>query len=182
MPREAFSHVPVSARYRGQLIDARDDVALKDALAGWDGKSAPDIETIYDHYAQEPSFITSLVSLMRQPKLQDGATWLLKRYLEEEGELSGQTIASIYATLPYTVNWQAKLHLLQCIGFMPVRSSRKVPVESFVRRCLMDENKFVRAWAYSGFYELAMQYPEYHREMRQFFCHGRTGRAGISPG
>jgi len=39
-------------------------------------------------------------------------------------------------------------------------------VEIFLRVCLLDNNKFVRAWAYKGFYELAVQYP---KETRQFF-------------
>ena len=39
----------------------------------------------------------------------------------------------------------------------------------FLRNCLVDNNKFVRAWAYNGFYELAVQYPEYEKETKQFF-------------
>ncbi len=38
-----------------------------------------------------------------------------------------------------------------------------------MRKCLEDDNKFVRAWAYNGFYELAKQYPEYRTEAGQLF-------------
>jgi hypothetical protein len=40
----------------------------------------------------------------------------------------------------------------------------------FLRTCLADENKFVRAWAYNGFYLLSQQYPEYQQETEQFFA------------
>jgi len=33
----------------------------------------------------------------------------------------------------------------------------------------MSENKFVRSWAYNGFYGLSRQYPEYIQETKQFF-------------
>jgi hypothetical protein len=42
-------------------------------------------------------------------------------------------------------------------------------LERFVRIKLSDPNKFVRAWAYKGFYELAKAFPEYQTEASQFF-------------
>lgn len=38
----------------------------------------------------------------------------------------------------------------------------------FLRNCLISDNKFVRAWAYNGFYELALQYPAYKTEVKKF--------------
>jgi len=42
-------------------------------------------------------------------------------------------------------------------------------VEAFLKKCLVDDNKFIRAWAYNGFYELSVQYPEHKDETKQFF-------------
>ena len=47
--------------------------------------------------------------------------------------------------------------------------THKKNVETFLRECLVNDTKFVRAWAYSGLYELAFQYPEYKEEAKQLF-------------
>ncbi len=65
--------------------------------------------------------------------------------------------------------WESKLHILQSFPFMPIPHSEKKKVEVFLRKCLVENNKFVRVWAYNGFYELAVQFPEYINETKQFF-------------
>ncbi|MEW8322573.1 MAG: hypothetical protein AB2606_07985 [Candidatus Thiodiazotropha taylori] len=42
-------------------------------------------------------------------------------------------------------------------------------VSAFLRECLTSSNKFVRAWSYNGFYELAIQHPQYQQETKVFF-------------
>ena len=42
-------------------------------------------------------------------------------------------------------------------------------VENFVRICLKESNKFVRAWAYNGMYELTKYMPELQPEVL-FLC------------
>jgi len=42
-------------------------------------------------------------------------------------------------------------------------------LDSFVRKCLKSEVKFVRAWAYQGFFELTKYIPEYKNEC-QLLC------------
>ena len=66
-------------------------------------------------------------------------------------------------------HWESRLHVLQSIPYMPIPGTHKKKVETFLRECLVDDVKFVKAWAYSGFYELAVQYPEYQDEAEQFF-------------
>ena len=48
--------------------------------------------------------------------------------------------------------------MLQCV-VIPKGSERNIVW--FLERNLHDENKFLRAWSYSGFYELARQHAEY---------------------
>ncbi len=43
-----------------------------------------------------------------------------------------------------------------------VPESARSAVENYLRQALTHNNKFVRAWAYNGFYQLARQ----HRELR----------------
>ena len=66
-------------------------------------------------------------------------------------------------------HWETKLHILQSIPFMPIEITERKKVDAFLRETLTDPNKFVRAWSYNGFYELAMQHSEYLNETKQFF-------------
>ncbi len=144
-------------------------MAIKRAIAQWDGKSVNDIGDIYHCYHDDPLFVPTIIDLLANVSLQKGATWLLKRHLENKNRLTDAEIAEIYDRLKIMAQLESRLHILQCLPFIPVMKSRKKKVESFLRACLLDNNKFVRAWAYNGFYELAVQYPEYKKETRQFF-------------
>ena len=129
-------------------------------IAAWDGKSAEDIGGIYERHRTAPSFVETIVQLARQPAHQNGGTWLLKRHLEDGARLDTKSTIDAYRAAPSLERWEPKLHLLQCIPYMPIPPSCKPQVEAFLRLCLTDEAKFVRAWAYWGFYELALQFPE----------------------
>lgn len=54
---------------------------IEDEILDWDGKSASDIDEIYNRYNNEGSFASNLIELARRPGLQIGATWLIKRHL-----------------------------------------------------------------------------------------------------
>ncbi len=138
-------------------------------LTNWDGKSADDIDAIYSRHRDDASFAFRIVDLCQQAELQKGATWLLKRHFEAGGALQANEIACIYRCLPGLEHWETKLHVLQCIPFMPIAEAEKKQVEAFLRNCLIDDNKYIRAWAYNGFYEISRQYPEYKKETKQFF-------------
>ncbi len=138
-------------------------------IAEWDGKSAYGIAEIFDRHHQDGSFVSGLIKLVGNSSSQKGATWLLKRYLESKGKISSIEVNGIFGALADLEGWESKLHILQCLPFLGIGKSNKIEVESFLRDCLTGSNKFVRAWAYNGFYELAVQYPEYEKEAKQFF-------------
>lgn len=142
-------------------------MSLRAELQSWDGKSIDTGQAIYQRYGGQSSFVTELIELLHHNALQAGATWLLKRHLESDNKLTPGDISALYRVLPKLVDWPAKLHVLQSIPFMPIGKNEKKMVEKFVCECLADRNKFVRAWAYQGFYELSVQHPEYLQEAEQ---------------
>jgi len=144
-------------------------MSIKNEILVWNGKSVDDIESMYSRYHQQSGFVSDLVSYMHQKKLQKGTTWLLKKYLESGGYIEPKEVKEIYGLLTELVCWESKLHVLQSIPFMPIPKIEKKKVESFLRECLIDNNKFVRAWAYNGFNELSVQYNEYRKETEEFF-------------
>lgn len=152
-------------------------MSFKQEIASWDGKSASDIGAIYNRHGDDDTFVLKLIEFSLQTDLQKGATWLLKRYLESDRKLTVSETAALFKRLPELEQWEAKLHVLQCIPYMPIQASEKKNVEAFLRRCLVENNKFVRAWAYNGFYEISRQYPEYKKETKKLFEMAMKGEA-----
>ncbi|VAW38819.1 hypothetical protein MNBD_CHLOROFLEXI01-4687, partial [hydrothermal vent metagenome] len=109
------------------------------------------------------------LTCLETPTLQKGATWLLKKHCESRGEVEENQTVKTYTLLPKYEHWETKLHILQIMPYFPIPSSAKNEVVLFLRHCLEQSQKFVRAWSYNGFYELAYQYPEYQDEAKQLF-------------
>ncbi|MCP3667721.1 MAG: hypothetical protein GY696_35390 [Gammaproteobacteria bacterium] len=141
---------------------------LEAEINGWDGKDARIISVIYKAHHNDTDFLAEILRLLKRDEhLQKGASWLLKQYLEKGGAIVQEDIDRIYQLLPDLERWESKLQLLQSIPHLPISEQSLISVESFLRYALSDENKFIRAWAYNGFYLLSCQYPKYRHEAEQ---------------
>ncbi|WP_432797913.1 hypothetical protein [Poriferisphaera sp. WC338] len=140
---------------------------IEDAIQGWDGKSIEVIEGVYTRFAKEKNFTGILIDLLDHSVLQNGVTWLIKKYLEDGKALSDEQTSAYYRAAMRLSHWESKLHLLQSMEKLPIGQSEHEEVADFLRLCLMESNKFVRAWAYSGFVVLAKQHAEYDAEAKQ---------------
>lgn len=144
-------------------------MSLEQEIVSWDGKSSSEIDAIYTRHCEEDSFASKMIELSQKLDLQKGTTWLLKRHLEDGQKLEAKKCAALFKLLPKLEHWESKLHILQCLPYMKIGRAEVKNVEAFLRKCLTDNNKFVRAWAYNGFYEVSLQYLEYKEETKQFF-------------
>lgn len=142
---------------------------LRSGIQNWDGKSTDVVIGIYEDNHDDPQFINTLLSFCQSVDCQVAATWLLKHWIDNGNLFSTKQSAQICRLLPALQSWEGKLHLLQCFAHLKISSDNLKKVEHFVRDCLQHKNKFVRAWAYNGFYELAKQYPHFQDEAKQFF-------------
>lgn len=143
-------------------------MSLRDSVAVWDGKSAQLMEQLYLTHADDDDLPETMVRHLADTEVQRGMSWLLKRHLETARQSLPEALAQqILQELPTLQDWQSKLHILQCLAQIPVGRAEAARLERFLRECLLETNKFVRAWAYNGFYLLAMQHGEYEAEARQ---------------
>lgn len=138
-------------------------------ITSWDGKSAADIKAIYDAHNEDNNFSDTIIALSFTQACEKGATWLLKAWLEAGNTLEQPQIAIIYRSLDRLECWESKLHVLQSIPYMSIADAESSKVYHFLRPLLTDRNKFVRAWAYNGFYELSRQHSKYINETKQYF-------------
>lgn len=144
-------------------------------VKGWNGKDIDFLETTYAHYSADDGFHGDLLeSLALTDRHQSAASWLLRRSLQRGFKPTPENASSIYLALAGCSSWQAQLNLLQCMELMPVPESARLALEKYLRKALAHENKFVRAWAYNGFYQLARQYPELRSEAQKIMEMGLT--------
>ena len=144
-------------------------MSIDQEIISWDGKSSDDINAVYSRHKNDNFFLLQIIEFAQQEPLQKGATWLLKRHFEGGQNIEESQATKIFGLLPNLEYWETKLHILQCLTYMEIANTEKKETEFFLRKCLTDENKFVRAWAYNGFYELSIQHSEYISEAKQFF-------------
>lgn len=143
-------------------------MSLSSELAAWDGKSADDIRKIYEQHCEVPNFALKLSGLINEPALQKGITWLLKAHLESAGQPDPEVTEKICDSLQVLQDWEPKLHVLQCLQYLKITEAQKDQLAIFLRSCIDDEVKFVRAWGYGGFYELSLQFPEFRKEAERY--------------
>lgn len=144
-------------------------LALQQAIRAWDGKSASVIQAVFQNFNTEPDFIDQVILLLPATDCQKGATWLIKATLESGKQLSQDHVNTILKNLNRLTHWESKLHVLQCLSYFTIAQEYRDSVEQCLRTTLADNNKFVRAWAYNGFYVLAKQYPAYQTEAQALF-------------
>jgi len=138
---------------------------LEQEIYEWESLAVGTPSALYERHSADPDFVPKLVALLTEVPGQRGSTWLLKHHLETspdsiDPELAGQ----IYSNCSTLEHWEAKLHLLQCIALLPVPTEQAQAVAGFIRECVSSNKKFVKAWAYSAFSELAAQHLEYQDE------------------
>ncbi|MCP4274579.1 MAG: hypothetical protein GY781_21855 [Gammaproteobacteria bacterium] len=138
------------------------------AFKSWDKKSADDIRDIYLQFKSDKSFISNTLAFLDQSDCQTAATWLLKCHFEHEGIQEESVAEIIYDKASKLKDWQSRLVILQSMQYLPIPAQSVKYVEAFARNCLIDSNKFVRAWAYNALYLLSRQYPIYRDEAEQF--------------
>ncbi len=144
-------------------------MSIEQEIISWDGKSSSDIAEVYNRHCNNDVLPKVLIRLSRKTELQKGTTWVLKRYLENGKKIDPYDVSELVELVPQFEHWESRLHFLQCLPFLAIDESQQSAIELFLRKCIKDANKFVRAWAYNGFYVLACQYPEHKPEVLQFF-------------
>ena len=141
--------------------------ALADRLARWDGKDRATVARLYEEYRTLPDFPAVLVALAAEQSAADGATWILKTWLEAGGVLTPDLVAPLLKAAAGSDGWPARLHCLQLLPRLDLDTTHRALLEPFVRDCLQAGNTFVRAWALDAFWELARLCPDLRDEAQR---------------
>ncbi len=128
-------------------------------------------------------FVGSLIRLAGETAIEVAASWLIKHHLEQKesgNALSESQAEAFYRSAARFEHWAARLHALQIMEHAPVPAESVRDAKRLVERCLADENKFVRAWAYSGFARLAEAHPRYRAEAEALLADAEASESAAS--
>lgn len=143
-------------------------ISLRAALGDYDGKTVATLEAIHAGCAGSAALLDELIDIaaceQAPPKVQAGATWLLRRYLQDGQAPTAAGMTRLAAGLGHLDDPWACLHLCQAMGQIAVPASEAEAFATFLRRCLEMSSKFVRAWAYDGFFRLGQQHQHFETE------------------
>lgn len=141
-------------------------MSLKSDIEAWDGQSVEALRRIHEAHRDDPGLAPALVELMGSLRYRTAATRLFKRHFEAGIPVADpQAVArGLCAVLDKLEHWECRLDVLHCLPSLPVDAAQAEVVERFLRACLADGNRFVRAGAYSGFHWLAARHPRFADE------------------
>ncbi len=137
-----------------------------------------DAQALGQVYRTEHPRLTTLVGF-----LSDGTvdaitvTWLLKHALEQGEQLSVPLTTRLIAALRDDWAWEAELHICQSIRSMKVDPSQARTLAIWLRKRLVHERAFVRAWSLDALCSLAKANHRYRRSADQALSDAETDPA-----
>ena len=137
-------------------------------LSGYDGKGVSSLKAIMRSTDPTSELLGELVEISggEDANMQIGATWLLRAYLEDGARLGPTQVGRLAEFLGPMRDGFARLHVCQAMHHVQVPEPLAEAFAEFFRQCLGSKNTFLRAWAPSGFWQLAAQHARYEAEAR----------------
>ncbi len=127
------------------------------------GASAHELRLVYARHSRNANFMDHALEAAKNPVTAVTATWIVKWHLDNGfAPCTGQQI-QILALLKQSGDWQARLHILQCLQYVRVPYNLSQTTFDTLLALIQDKNRFVRAWAYNGLHIVGMQHGEFYQ-------------------
>ena len=136
---------------------------LLEDLRAYDGKALTILGEIQARQGSRSTYVADIVALTASTEahVSDGATWLLKAYLEGGGTLSAAATRRLFDSLEQVTAWQAQLHLCQMMEYLNVAATQASAVATWLKPLLQHKRPFLRAWSMSALQHLAARHPAF---------------------
>lgn len=124
---------------------------LIEFLRKFDGKQTSELVRLSDSMSRNDDTVAQLLALAEHEDttVQVGSTWILKRWLEEGVPQVEKSAANLVRLLMNAKDWEVRLHLLQMLASTRIPERSLSELKGLLPYLLLDDNKFVRAWALS---------------------------------
>lgn len=135
---------------------------LRPRLRDYDGTHTEALESLATEFGAAPSGIPPEVwdeivelSLDEEGRLAAGATWLLRRWVEEGHPPPSAALNRLGRRLGEVTDKWARLHLVQAIPSLPIPTENLPAWAELCRKGTAAEAPFLRAWSVNGLVHLA---------------------------
>ncbi len=137
-------------------------------LRQFDGKHTDVLERLAGELPRGEESLRRLLVAVEcdEVPVQVAATWLLKRWHDEGEPCVADATGELCRLLRGATHWEVRLHLLQLLSTATVPPRSRATLKKTLLPLTADDNKLVRAWAYSALAQLADQQPRFQTEVR----------------
>jgi hypothetical protein len=116
-------------REKGFQQERKFIVNLVESLRHFDGKRTAELERLSASMSPSAGSVARLLAVAEydETTVQVGATWILKRWLEEGVPQVERSAVNLVQLLAHATHWQVRLHLLQMLASRASESSVGTP-------------------------------------------------------
>lgn len=139
-------------------------MVMKQVLSAYDGKAISLLTELAVRVHLRPDYMMTLIALMGRGEghVSDGATYLIKRALEEGAHLDDDQMDALLANLPALSAWQAILHMCQSVRLLTLMDEHADPLAEWLAGHLDHARPFIRAWSVDGLCHIGERFPAHH--------------------
>ena len=136
---------------------------LRRDLLAFDGRNLTILGEIAARHEGNPGYLDGLVALAdgTNGRISDGATWLVKAYLEAGGQLTKLQCRMLISKLETADNWVAKLHLCQMVRYLSPNAQEAEAIVRWLLPLLSHDRPFLRAWSLDALCHVAALHSAY---------------------
>ncbi|MCC2605543.1 hypothetical protein [Planctobacterium marinum] len=140
-------------------------MSFQQALMWCDASNTQELLNTYEHFKCTRRFESKLIACLKQTESDRAASWILKHHLEQGFQLDEAHSIQVLDCFMLMQHWESRLHILQSLSQISIASEVSHNLFQNLKALLDNSRKFIRAWAYNGIHEVALQYPYYQSEV-----------------
>lgn len=135
---------------------------LEQALRAFDGKATTILTETRAAFGDSETYLSDLIRLVAhdEPRIGDGATWLIKAHLDHGGRLTPRQTEDLIGHLGIAPSWQSQLHLCQLIRHLEVSALLADACADALMPLLQHDRPFLRAWSMDALQHVASRNPK----------------------
>lgn len=153
---------------------------LKALYFQWDGTHTNLLKEVYEANCSDTSFIPLTITLFaKNNELEVSTTWILKHHVEKGGEIAAAELERFLEKGAALRDWESQLHFLQIIPKISLSKKQAEHLEHSIRPLLFVDKKFVKAAAFTAYFEVVKLIPELQTEFR-LICEDELEKSSAS--
>ncbi|MEM9440715.1 MAG: hypothetical protein AAGA73_09750 [Pseudomonadota bacterium] len=136
---------------------------LRSDLLAFDGKNVTVLSKIAVRYGDRLDYVDGLLATADDPEghRSDGATWLIKAYLDAGGELTKPQFEMLVSKLGALKTWASQLHVCQLVRHLRPNEQQANTIVRWLIPILAHDRPFLRAWSLDALCHASAQHSAY---------------------